>query len=192
MFAWKNYFAIIISSKAFSVMGEEVDEQFVRESDMPHWMDLDTFYLFSVENDKDESEFNHKISASSLTVIEPVKGENIKGNYSFIVETRDKYAFYGVKYCKEMNRWLAALRKVKQTIEEIARTKSNVLHKNVDPLITLYKKKVNPSQQKPEIVLKKCMQDLTSHTSKVDMKKTDVGDFIKLAKAAQASITQVV
>lgn len=123
-------------------MGEEVDDQFIRESDMPHWMDLDTLYLFSVENDKDESEFKEKISASSLTVIEPVKGENIKGKYSFIVETRDKYAFYGVKYCKELNRWLAALRKVKQTIEEISRTKSNVLNKNVDPLIALYKKKV--------------------------------------------------
>lgn len=123
-------------------MGEQVDEQFVRESDMPHWMDLDTLYLFSVENDRDESEFKFKIRSSQFTVIEPVKGENIKGNYSFLAETKDKFAFYGVKFCKEMNRWVAALRKAKQTTEEIARTKFQALHKNVDPLISLYKNKV--------------------------------------------------
>lgn len=42
------------------------------------------------------------------------------------------------------------------------------------------------------MVLKKCLGDLTTHTSKVDMKKTDVGDFIKIARTAHASITQVV
>lgn len=123
-------------------MGEEVDEQIIRESDMPHWMDLDTLYIFSIENDKDESEFKEKVNASHLSVIEPVKGENIKGNYSFLVESKDKYTFYGVKFCKEMNRWIAALRKTKQTVEEISRTKNQILNKNVDPLITLYKKKV--------------------------------------------------
>lgn len=140
--SWKNYFAIVVSSKAFSSMGEEVDEQIIRDSDMPHWMDLDTLYLFTAENDKDESEFKEKISATQLTFIEPVKGENIKGNFSFLVETKEKYGFYGVKYCKEMNRWVASLRKIKQTVEEISRTKNQILNKNIDPLIILYKKKV--------------------------------------------------
>lgn len=142
LFSWKNYFAIIVSSKAFSPNNEVVDDQFIRESDMPHWMDLDTLYLFSFDNPKDDSEFKFKYSGSQFLVIEPIKAENIKGNYSFVLETKDKYAFYGVKFCKELNRWLAALRKAKQTIEEIARTKNQSLAKNVDPLVTLYKKKV--------------------------------------------------
>lgn len=189
---WKKYFAIIISSKAFSSMGEEVDDQIIREADMPHWMDLDTLYVFQAENDKDESEFKYKTSASQLTVIEPVKGENIQGNFSFIVETKDKYNYYGTNFCKEMNRWVAALRKSKQTIEEISRTKGQMLTKNVDPIITLYRKKVNQIDVKrTDQVLKKCVQELTNHTSKIDIKKTELGEFLKIARAGQQSLAQV-
>lgn len=168
-----------------------MDEEIIRESDMPHWMELDTLYTFSFENEHDDSEFKEKIGASQLTVVEPVKGEGIKGNYSLIIETKDQYIYFGTKYCKEMNRWVSALRKAKQTVEEISRTKNQILNKNVDSLVALYKQKVSPADQKSEVVLKKCLQELTAHTSKVDPNKTDLNEFLKVARAAQASFMQV-
>ena len=143
--SWKSYFAIIVSSKAFSTAGEKVDHDIIKEADMPHWMDLDTLYLFTVDGDKDESEFSSKISGSQFSVIEPISEDNLKSKYNFIVETKDKFAFYSIKYCKELNRWISALRKAKLTTEEIARTRFQQLSKNIDPFIVMYKNNVCPN-----------------------------------------------
>lgn len=140
--SWSEHFCIIICSKAFSVYGEEVDDTLIAETDMPHWMDLDTFYEFRFENDKDESDATKKTQGRAIVVIEPVSDPSLKGKYNFMVETREKYTFYGMEYCKELNRWLAALKKAKMTSEELARTKANSIPRNVDPIIAMYKKKV--------------------------------------------------
>lgn len=139
---WKSHWAIMISSKAFSVYGEDTDNKIIKVSDLPHWMDIDTLYLFRYENEKDDSEFVQKIAANDLTVVEPIQGKDLKGDYQLLIETKSSFTFLGMKYCKEMNKWVAAMRKAKQTVEEISRTKFNALTKNIDPIIALYKQKV--------------------------------------------------
>lgn len=109
---------------------------------MPHWMDLDTLYIFTYDSEKDDSEFKIKLSGNDLTVVEPIQGEGLKGNYQCLIESKDRYIFFGVEYCKEMNKWVCAMRKIKQTVEEVARTKLGTLTKNLDPIIMLYKQKV--------------------------------------------------
>lgn len=141
--SWKSYFAIIVSSKAFSVYGEETDPYIIKDSDMPPWMNLDTLYLFTFDHDKDDSEFKKSVTGNQFTVIEPVQNSgDLKGNYNFLIETKNKFFFFGVKYCKEMNKWLTAVRKAKSNMEEISRTKANFMYKNIDPIISLYKQKV--------------------------------------------------
>ena len=140
--SWGDHFCIIICSKAFSVYGEEVDDQMIGETELPHWMDLDTLYEFRFENDKDESEASKKTSGRAMIVIESVNDQDLKGKYNLMIETREKYTFYGMEYCKELNRWMAALRKAKMTSEELARTKANSITRNIDPFLAMYKKKV--------------------------------------------------
>ena len=140
---WKDSFFIVVCSKAFSVYGEIPDEDMISEVDLPHWMELNTLYQFKVENDKDESEAVEKIHGNRIHVIEPLFDKSMKGNHQFMIETKEKTIYCGVDYCKQLNKWIASLRKAKMTFEEIARTKANGLTKNVDPWILTYKKGVS-------------------------------------------------
>lgn len=140
--SWAESFFVLVCSKAFSVKGEPVDDVMLHETDMPHWLDLDTLYEFKVINDKDDSECVKKQQCKLFSIIEPILQEGLKGNHNFIVETKDKFYCFGSEYCKETNRWLAALRKAKLNLEEITRTKANHLSVNIDPTIVLFKQKV--------------------------------------------------
>lgn len=140
--SWVEYFCIIVTSKAFTVFGEEVDDVILTETDLPHWMDLDTLYEFKIENDKDESEFIRKVNAKQMVVIEPVLDKDLKSNQHLVMETKERYSYCGVEYCKEINRWLAALRKARSTREEVGRSKAGNIIKNVDWVMNLYRRKV--------------------------------------------------
>ena len=140
---WKESFFIVVCSKAFSVYGEAPDEEMISEVDLPHWMELNTLYEFRYENDKDESEAIEKIHGNKIQVIEPVFDKSMKGNHQFVVETKDRTTYYGADYCKQVNKWVVALRKAKMTSEEISRTKANGLTKNIDPWIAMYRKGVD-------------------------------------------------
>lgn len=145
--AWKESFFVLVTSKAFSVKGEQVDEVMLHETDMPHWLDLDTLYEFRIENDKDDSEFVNKYTCKQFQVIHPILKEGLKGNHNFTLETKETLLCFGSEYCKETNRWLAAVKKGKQNLEEISRTKANALTVNIDPLIGLFKQKVSSINQ---------------------------------------------
>lgn len=180
-----------MSSKAFSVYGEEPDTYIIKESDMPPWMNLDTLYIFTFDSDKDDSEFKECFAGNELTVIEPIQsGGDLKGNYNLLIETKHKFNFFGVKFCKELNRWLAAVKKAKSTVEEIARTKSNHLYKNIDPIIYLYKQKVASLDKQTDEVLKRCKKELTSCIEEVNISTTPVSEFIKASRKAQENFIQ--
>ena len=141
LMSWKEEFFILVTSKAFSALGEPVDEEMLTESEMPPWLDLDTLYMFKSEKEDDPSEFRKKIAGREMLLIEPVQDSSFKGKYNFAIELKQKVYFVGVEFCKDLNRWLAALRKAKQTNEELARMKGVGLRRNVDPLLALYKKR---------------------------------------------------
>ena len=141
--SWEDRFCVLVSSKAFSVRGEAVGAEMLSESDLPHWMELDTLYEFRAENDKDESEFLRKVPCKQLLVVEPVHDKAFKAKHNLSFETRDSFSFYGVEFCKDMNRWVAALRKAKLTSEERSRTKAQTLSRNVDWIIDMYRRKAS-------------------------------------------------
>jgi hypothetical protein len=140
---WREGFFIVICSKAFSVYGETPDEDMISEVDLPHWMELNTLYEFRVENDKDESEFLQKIHGNKILVIEPLYDKSMKGNHQFMIDTKEKTYYLGMDYCKQLNKWVASLRKAKMTFEEVSRTKATGLTKNVDPWILAYRNGVS-------------------------------------------------
>lgn len=139
---WKDEFFIMITSKAFTVFGKEVDDHVISECDVPHWFELDTLYMFKYENDQDESEYFKKFNAKNFLMVEPANDSSFKGKYHFILETKEKVYFVGNETCKETNRWVAALKKAKLTAEENSRAKGSAGLRNIDNLVSLYKKKV--------------------------------------------------
>jgi len=141
LMSWKEEFFVLVTSKAFSALGEPVDEEMLTESEMPPWLDLDTLYMFKCEKEDDASEFRKKIAGREMLLIEPVQDSSFKGKYNFAIELKQKVYFVGVEFCKDLNRWLAALRKAKQTNEELSRMKGVGIRRNVDPLLGLYKKR---------------------------------------------------
>jgi hypothetical protein len=188
--SWNDTFFALVSSKAFSVYGEEVDDQIITETDMPHWMDTDTLYLFKFESDKDESEHIKKMQGKQLLVIEPVHDTTFKSRYNFNLETKEAFHFCGLDYCKDMNRWVSALRKIKQNSEEKARTKLNLLVRNIDPLVVLYKKKVNPLHQKNEAILELAFREPNAILARVDLAASPIKEFVKALSEAQTCFLQ--
>lgn len=190
---WKESFFIVVCSKAFSVYGEVPDEEMISEVDLPHWMELNTLYEFRYENDKDESEAVEKLHGNKIHVIEPVFDKSMKGNHQFVVETKEKTTYYGADYCKQVNKWVVALRKAKMTSEEISRTKANALTKNIDPWIMLYRKGVAFELTKQmQQVQEHCTKELDSFINRISMKESDAKTFIKIISDAQTSFTQVI
>lgn len=139
---WKDEFFIMVSSKAFSVMGQETDDQVISECDVPHWFELDTLYMFKFENDQDESEYFKKFNGKNFLMVEPAQDSSFKGKYHFVLETKEKVYFVGCETCKETNKWVSALKKAKLTCEENSRAKGSAGLRNIDTLVGLYKKKV--------------------------------------------------
>ena len=142
LISWKEEFYFIVTSKAFSALGEEVDEEMINESEVPNWLELDTLYMFKYEKEGDESEFRKKVSGREMLHIESVQDSSFKGKYNFAIELKQKVYFVGVEFCKEANRWVAALKKAKQTDEELARMKGTGIRRNIDHIVNSYRKKV--------------------------------------------------
>lgn len=140
---WKIEFFFIVCSKSFTGATNDTDDQIVSESELPPWLELDTLYTFKFEKDSDESEYFKKFPGNHFLMIEPMQDSSFKGNYHILIEMKDKVYFVGVEFCKEATRWIAALRKAKQTQEETVRSKFNTITRNIDTLALAYKKKNN-------------------------------------------------
>lgn len=136
--SWQSEFYIIASSKSFNESAAQPSDQIFAASSMPAWFELDTLFMFSFENDNDESEARKKISAKDIMSIEPVQDSSFKGNFHFIIELKQKVYFCGVEYAHEAVQWTDAIRKSKKTIEEISRTKNNKLSRNIDPMVSSF------------------------------------------------------
>lgn len=142
MMSWKEEFFVIVTSRGFAGPGVQPDENLITESDVPPWFDLDTLYMFKYENEEDESEFFKKYNGKQILMAEPASDSSFKGKYNFVLELKEKVYFVGCEFCKEVNRWIAALRKAKQNAEENSRAKGNGPLRNIDRLIGIYKRKV--------------------------------------------------
>jgi hypothetical protein len=157
---------------------------------MPHWMDTDTLYMFKFENDKDESEHIKKIQGKQMLVLEPVHDTTFKSRYNFTLETKEAFNFCGMDYCKDLNRWICALRKIKQNSEEKARTRANLMVRNIDPLLVLYRKKVAAVHKKNDVILEKACREPNSIYAKVDLETSPIKDFLKALTEAQSWFLQ--
>lgn len=142
MMVWKDEFFVLISSKAFSYHQLETDDHMISETEVPPWFELDTLYMFKADGPNDESDFRKKIPAKDIMMVEPVQDSNFKGKYNIILELQKKVYFIGFETCQEANRWTAALKKAKYTNEEVGRAKGSGLLRNIDNMVSLYKKKV--------------------------------------------------
>jgi len=147
MMHWKEEFFIIITSKGFvnqnSVDSEEreTDSTIISESEVPHWFELDTLYMYKFDTPTDESEVFKKFNGKSILMAEPAQDPKFKGKYNFVFELKEKVYFVGVETCKELNRWVAALRKAKSICDDESRLKHIGKPRNIDPFVTLYKRR---------------------------------------------------
>lgn len=161
-----------------------MDDELINETDLPTWFDLDTFYMFPGANINDDSEATHKISGRQMLMIMPVEDPNLKGNYNVIMELKEKVYIFGLEFCKEMNRWLAAMRKAKITNEELIRTKSGTLSKNVDSYYLHHKKKM------PNENMIKIHKDLRNFCGNLEVETAEVKLLIKALNDAQSNFYQ--
>ena len=187
LMSWKEEFFIVVTSKAFSALGEPVDEEMISESEVPPWLDLDTLYMFKSEKEDDPSEFRKKIAGREMLLVESVQDSSFKGKYNFAIELKQKVYFVGVEYCKDLNRWVAALRKAKQTNEELARMKGVGIRRNIDPLVVLYKKR---NLDELVAVARRDFERVVGKIS--DQQKVQVQEFIKAQKELISVLSGVV
>lgn len=112
------------------------------ETDIPPWMELDTLYLFKYDGPKDTSDFIAKISGRQMHMIEFTNETSMKGNFNLAIEMKDQVNFFGFKYAFIGDQILRASKRAKKTEEEISRTKSDRLFRNIDHFIETFRQKV--------------------------------------------------
>lgn len=146
---------------------------------MPPWFEMNNLYEFKFANDSDESEYVNKTSCKQLLIVEPSMASEYKAKYGVMVETKENFMVLGSTYCQESTKWIAALRKAKQTSEEIFRTKAGKMMVNIDPYIKLFKNKDS------DAITRRSQKELQEIISIIDPDKVEVKLFLKIATEAQ-------
>ena len=129
----KNLFATLVTRKDTDYT--DADDEILGTKDLPLWMEPETMYIFSWDDNADDSVYNLKISTVSMLQIEYLSDEVLHNGYSFRVETKSKVYFFECPSATICGDWVDLLRKSKKTGEELTRTKFNMLKRNVDPMI---------------------------------------------------------
>lgn len=109
---------------------------------MPPWMELDTLYLFKYDGPGDTSDFIAKVSGRQMHMIEFSNDNSLKGDFNIAIEMKDQMYFFGFPYATVADKILKACKRAKKTEEEISRTKSDKLYRNIDHFIDVYRQKV--------------------------------------------------
>ena len=109
-------------------------------------MELDTLYFFKYDKRGDKSEFLKKITGRQMLMVEISSDSSLKGNFNIHIELKNKMYFFGFKYATIAQKWINAFRRSKKSVEEIARTKSGKILRNIDPLIEKFRNKVSSSK----------------------------------------------
>lgn len=90
---------------------------------------------------------------------------------------KEQVYFFMVNTAQDCKKWVEVLRKSKNTIEEMERTKFNTLKRNIDPLVFAWR-------FKDLDVKEKAKKDLDRYISTINLQKDSVPDIIEtLVKA---------
>lgn len=114
-----------------------------------------------------------------MFMIEAESHSSLKGNFNIRIEMPEKVEFLGLELASEALSWLKVLRKAKKTLDEIERTKDQVLHRNIDELVKMYLYNQGKRLEKAvEIDFKKYTKDL-------NLKKDEVSKVIEAISNSQ-------
>lgn len=151
-------------------------------------MEPDVLYFFKFSNDTDESEYVDKIHCKDIIAVEAFKpdGVQIKTRYAFRIELKEKVHIFCQEYAIQVNNWVRAIRRAKRSEEELVRTLSHVMTKNVDGLVHSFR------QKRGRDVIAYCTTEFDeSADAWVTNYKLPFDQFIKVAQASQANFFEV-
>lgn len=104
---------------------------------------MDTLYFFKYDKKGDKTEFLKKITGRQMLMVELANDSSLKGNFNIHIELKQKMYFFGFKYATVAQKWVNSFKRAKKTVEEIARTKNDKIHRNIDPLVDKFRNKVS-------------------------------------------------
>lgn len=177
----------------------KTDDDILCQSDLPHWMELDTLYFFKYDSENDESEFVDKILTKDMKLIQPIEdpmniSQQLFQGYSFRAETQNKTHIFKVEYATMTNNWIKAMKFSKRYAEEASRTTAQELRKNVDILYWAYRNKrheiVNQYAIKQYAASIGCTVEEVKQNKKIDP-DMDTQQFLKRIKNSQSTMFEV-
>jgi hypothetical protein len=117
------------------------DGDTLRTDSLPPWMEPNTVYLYRCESDGDKSDYFAKINCTEVVWADAVETDRIdlKSNFAFRFELRDKIHVFRTDYAIVTNDWLRAVRCGRRCEEERLRTEVKEIKKNIDSVVTAFK-----------------------------------------------------
>lgn len=164
------------------------DDGILKESQLPHWLDMQCLYLFRYDNATDKSEFFLKIPCTEISLVEAVATKSLeyKERYCFRVVVQEKVHIFLVETAIDCNSWMKSLRAGKQIQEEINKTSAKTLNKNIEYLFYYYRK--NRTEEIHVSIDKEFY--LVPLEAILDENQT-IDSFIKAARQSQENYRQV-
>lgn len=161
----------------------------LRTDSLPPWMEPNTIYLFRYDGENDHSDYFAKINCTEIVWADAVEtdGIEVKNNFSFRFELKDKIHVFSTDFGMVTNDWLRAVRCGQKCEEERLRTDQKELKKNVDSVVTAFK------QGNSDQILSYCMGEFANSYSTVEQSEDSnpVTDFIKSLKCSQNNLRDV-
>ena len=180
-----NVFCVLSTCKSY-LEDSHTDSDILKPSDIPHWMEMETMYIFKYDDENDKTEYIDKIVCKDILVIEPVKTDaNIKSRYCYRIELQDKVHIFCHNFALEVNDWRRALRASKKHQEETIRTEAGQIKKNVDGLVWSFRmKRVGDIQAYIKNEFEKSVEA-------GNLKTEDVDHQIKIMKQSQDNMFDI-
>ena len=133
----KRWFILISSKPLFS--NEEVDENIIKESQLPPKIELDTMYYYQYDYEGDSTGPKGSIPMNTCLDVLKDEGKTAEKENSFKINMGDRIFVIAAETELDRDKWIDAIRNSVRNVKEMkGKTQGAAIKKNIDKAIDLY------------------------------------------------------
>lgn len=115
------------------------DDTILGQDLLPIYLEMNTIYFYPLFGFKDNSGVEEKFATRDLIDVFLNEKSDVEHKYTVRAETLHKIYLFNFERAQDARMWVKCLKKSKKNVEEISRTRSGILSRNVDDIVSKYR-----------------------------------------------------